>query len=105
MGLCADDPQRRARQSEEFLDFLLRPQRKIDRTNIPGANGFCGAKPGGAKCFSPRVNTNIICGLVCCLAAIFLLLFVKIRVHSWRKFFFLNLYKHFAPPGSGSDWW
>jgi hypothetical protein len=104
MGLQTGDPQRRPCQSEECLDLLLRPRRKIDGMNIPGANGFCGAEPGRAKCFSPRMNTNIICGLVYCLAAIFLLLFVKIRVHSWRKFFFLNLYKHFVPPGSGSDW-
>src|SRR5215813_5151302 len=58
MGLCAGDPQRRSRQSEEFLDFLLRPRRKIDGMNIPGANGFFGAKPGGTKCFSPRMYTN-----------------------------------------------
>jgi hypothetical protein len=33
------------------------------------------------------MNTNIISGLINCLAAIFSLLFVKIRVHSWLKFF------------------
>src|SRR6266508_2893716 len=33
------------------------------------------------------MNTNIISGLINCLAAIFSLLFVFIRVHSWLKFF------------------
>jgi hypothetical protein len=33
------------------------------------------------------MNTNIISGLINCLAAIFSLLFVNIRVHSWLKFF------------------
>ena len=49
MDLRTGDPQRRAYQSEERLDLRLRPRRKIDGMNIPGANGFCGAKPGGAK--------------------------------------------------------
>src|SRR5215475_8425986 len=53
MGLCAGDPQRRPCQSEECLDLLHRPQCKIDGMNIPGANGFCGADPGGAKNISP----------------------------------------------------
>src|SRR5215510_6142845 len=33
------------------------------------------------------MNTNIISGLINCLAAIFSLPFVNIRVHSWLKFF------------------
>jgi hypothetical protein len=33
------------------------------------------------------MSTNIISGLINCLAAIFSLLFVNIRVHSWLKFF------------------
>jgi hypothetical protein len=33
------------------------------------------------------MNPNIISGLINCLAAIFSLLFVNIRVHSWLKFF------------------
>jgi hypothetical protein len=83
--------------------------------NIPGANGFCGAKPGGAKCFSPRMNTNeheyylqprMLFG--CHFLA-------SIREDS-RSFvaniLFLDLYKHFAivvlgicrdfPPVSGT---
>ena len=39
------------------------------------------------------MNTNIISGLINCFAAIFSLLFVNIRVHSWLKFF----------PGPGND--
>src|SRR5262245_13305217 len=53
MGLRTGDPQRRACQSEARLDLRLCPRRQIDGMNIPGANGFCGAKAGGAKCFSP----------------------------------------------------
>jgi len=44
------------------------------------------------------MNTNeheYFSSLVSCLAVIFSILFVKIRVHSWLKFFFLNIYKHY----------
>src|SRR5215813_9595279 len=108
MGLRTGDPQRRAYQGEERLDLRLRPRRKIDGMNIPGAKGFCGAKPDGAKCFSPRMSANEHEYYLRSRMLFGCHFLASIREDSRScvaKILFLDLYKHLDPPGAASDWW